>query len=137
MAADSAAAAVFNAWSRAHRAARLGPRLGEDLFRHYHAWREPFQCEVLPSADPRADGLAGRRSPARGLDDALPSSGSASATIRSAWRWGALHRLRLAHPLASIPGLEELFVAADIELGGDEQTVMPGGFDGRDGYARP
>ncbi len=38
------------------------------------------------------------------------------------------------HPLAAIPGLEALFVAADVEMGGDEQTVMQGGFDGRDGY---
>jgi penicillin amidase len=42
--------------------------------------------------------------------------------------------LRLTHPLASIPGLEPLFTAADVELGGDEQTVMQGGFDARDGY---
>ena len=49
MAADSAAAAVFNVWSR-HIARRiLEPWLGEDLFRHYHAWREDFQCEVLPA----------------------------------------------------------------------------------------
>jgi penicillin amidase len=36
--------------------------------------------------------------------------------------------------LAAIPGLELLFLAADVELGGDEQTVMQAGFDGRDGY---
>ena len=38
------------------------------------------------------------------------------------------------HPLGAIPGLGELFTAADAELGGDEQTVMQGGFDGHDGY---
>lgn len=135
MAAASAAAAVFNVWCR-HIARRiLEPWLGEDLFRHYHAWREDFQCEALPAL------LRDRPSPH--LDDDLLRAAlrDAVAELRdslgedpSAWHWGALHHLRLAHPLASIPGLEPLFVAADMELGGDEQTVMQGGFDGRHGY---
>ncbi len=132
MRADSAAAAVFNVWCR-HIAKRiLEPWIGEDLFRHYHAWRETFQCEVLPALlrdggphAPDDDAMRGA------LDAALAELGGDP----TAWRWGALHRLRLAHPLASIPGLEPLFVAAELELGGDEQTVMAGGFDGRDGYA--
>jgi penicillin G amidase len=135
MAADSAAAAIFNVWSRhiAHRI--LEPWLGEDLFRHYHAWREDFQCEVLPSML--------RARPTANLDDDLlrlalsDAVAELNATLGedpARWRWGALHRLRLAHPLASIPGLEPLFLAADVELGGDEQTVMQGGFDGRHGY---
>ena len=44
--------------------------------------------------------------------------------------WGELHRLVIAHPLASIPGLEPVFTAADVPFGGDEQTVAQGGFDG-------
>ena len=68
------------------------------------------------------------------LDDALEELRETLGDDPDGWRWGALHRLRLAHPLASIPGLEPLFLAADVELGGDEQTVMQGGFDGRDGY---
>ena len=136
MAADSAPAAVFNVWSR-HIARRiLEPWLGEDLFRHYHAWREDFQCEVLPvllrdrPAVPHLDDDLLRAA----LKDAVAELTAALGEDPSAWRWGALHRLRLAHPLASIPGLESLFVAADMELGGDEQTVMQGGFDGRHGY---
>jgi penicillin G amidase len=136
MTADSAAAAVFNVWSR-HIARRiLEPWLGEDVFRHYHAWREAFQCEVLPA-------LLRDRPAAPHLDDDLLRAAlrdcvaELHATLGedpAQWRWGALHRLRLAHPLASIPGLESLFVAADVEMGGDEQTVMQGGFDGRHGY---
>lgn len=134
MAADSVPAAVFNVWCRHIAKGALEPRLGEDLFRHYHAWREVFQCEVLPAL---------LREPSGWLDDDLVRSAltAAVAELRetlgddpSQWRWGALHRLRLAHPLASIPGLDALFVAADLELGGDEQTVMQGGFDGREGY---
>ena len=116
------------------RGASCEPRLGDELFRRYHAWREVFQCEVLPALlrDPRGwldDDLL-----RAALVDALTSSASTWATDPPTWRWGALHRLRLVHPLGSLPGLEPLFTAADVELGGDEQTVMQGGFDGRDGY---
>jgi penicillin G amidase len=132
MAADSPAAGLFNVWCR-HLAERiLVPWIGDDLFRHYHAWREPFQCAVLPAllsgGAPHAPDDELLRA---ALTDALRELGDDPAT----WRWGARHRLTLAHPLASIPGLEPLFVAADLELGGDEQTVNAGGYDGRDGYA--
>jgi penicillin amidase len=56
------------------------------------------------------------------LDDAIEETGDAP--------WGERHRLVLAHPLAAIPGLEGLFVAADLPLGGDEQTISQGGTDG-------
>ena len=36
--------------------------------------------------------------------------------------------------MGAIPGFGSLFTAGEAELGGDEQTVAQGGFDGRDGY---
>jgi len=45
-----------------------------------------------------------------------------------------MHRVRFAHPLGRMPGLGPIFVAADEELGGDEQTVLQGGFDAREGF---
>ncbi len=134
MAADSAGAAVFNAWSQHIARDVLEPRLGDELFRRYHAWRERFQCEVLPAL---------LREPKGWLDDDLLRGALVEALRElrehlgddpSTWRWGALHRLHLVHPLGRLPGLEPLFTAVDDELGGDEQTVMQGGFDGRDGY---
>lgn len=134
MSAGSAGAAVFNVWSR-HIARRvLEPRLGEDLFRRYHAWREPFQCEVLPALLRDPSGWLDDRLLRAALVDALRELRERLGEDPAAWRWGALHRLRLVHPLGALPGLEELFTAADVELGGDEQTVMQGGFDGREGY---
>ena len=134
MSASSVAAGVFNVWSRHIARRALAPRLGEELFRRYHVDREVFQCEVLP---------AWLRDPAGWLDDDLLRAALADALAElrerlgpdpSAWRWGALHHVALVHPLGSIPGLGALFTAADDEVGGDEQTVMQGGFDGLDGY---
>jgi penicillin G amidase len=135
MSAGSVPAGVFNVWSRHIARRALQPRLGDELFRRYHTDREVFQCEVLP---------AWLRDPAGWLDDDLLRAALADALAElreklgpdtSAWRWGALHRLALVHPLGEIPGLGPLFTAADVGLGGDEQTVMQGSFDGRDGYA--
>jgi penicillin amidase len=134
MSAASVAAGVFNVWSRHIARRALEPRLGEELFRRYHVDREIFQCEVLPAL---------LRDPAGWLDDDVlhVALADALAELRerlgpdpSAWRWGALHRVELIHPLGSIPGLGSLFTAAVDEVGGDEQTVMQGGFDGIDGY---
>ncbi len=134
MSAHSPAAAVFNVWSRHIARRALHPRLGDELFRRYHTDRETFQCEVLP---------AWLRDPSGPLDDDLLHAALADALAElteqlgpdpSAWRWGALHRLALVHPLGAIPGLGSLFTAGEAELGGDEQTVAQGGFDGRDGY---
>ncbi len=134
MAADSAPAAIFTVWSRHVARRALVPLLGEDLFRHYHAWREPFQCQALPAMLREPGGWLDDDLLRAALDDAIAELGESQGADPAAWRWGALHRLRLAHPLAAIPGLEPLFLAADLELGGDEQTVMQAGFDGRDGY---
>ena len=134
MSAASVAAGVFNVWSRHIALRALEPRLGEELFRRYHVDREVFQCEVLPAL---------LRDPAGWLDDDVLHAALADALAElrerlgpdpSAWRWGALHHVALVHPLGSIPGLGALFTAADAEVGGDEQTVMQGGFDGLDGY---
>ena len=106
MSAASVAAGVFNVWSRHIARRALEPRLGEELFRRYHVDREVFQCEVLPAL---------LRDPAGWLDDDLLRAALADALaelrerwvrIPSAWRWGALHRVALVHPLGSIPGLE-------------------------------
>ncbi len=134
MAAGSAGAAVFNAWSR-HIARRvLEPRLGDELFRLYHTWREVFQCEVLPALLREPNGWLDHDLLRAALVDAVAELREHLGDDPAEWRWGALHRLQLVHPLGALPGLEPLFTAADMEFGGDEQTVMQGGFDGRDGY---
>jgi penicillin amidase len=131
VAADSPAAAVFQTWSGHLARRRLVDELGEELFGRYHADREVWHCRVLPEvvADPAA------------ADDVLGALGDAVEELRerlgddpSSWRWGALHRLRLAHPLAAIPGLDALFTAVDVEVGGDETTVSQMAFDARTGF---
>ncbi|MDX6596032.1 MAG: penicillin amidase, partial [Solirubrobacterales bacterium] len=119
MAADSVAAGLYAVL--VHEMARAAVD-GRSFAEAYLAVREPFACRVLPATagdDPEAV--------LRALRAALDRLGP----DREAWRWGRLHTLRLVHPLGRMPGLEPLFVAAEVPLGGDEQTVLQGGFDGR------
>ncbi len=136
LAVGSLPAALYQAWLSA-----IGPRLfGDPEIRdRYLVWREAFTCLALPTLlqdDPPG------WSPFRtwdelllhALDDALAGLEERLGPDRSAWRWGALHHVRFAHPLARMPGLDEVFVAAEHELGGDEQTVLQAAFDGREGF---
>ncbi|MGJ3629427.1 penicillin acylase family protein [Sphingomonas sp. MMS24-JH45] len=61
--------------------------------------------------------------------DAALASGWASAqqfcTNSAAWRWGTLHQVRIAHPLARIPAIAAAFPTIQGDgSGGDGYTVM-------------
>ena len=137
LAADSAAAAIYEVWVGRIAALAFGDG-DRDLFDAYFAWREPFVCTALPAM------LDGGPSPPGGgswsqilaaaLDETVALLSDRLGSDEAAWRWGALHRVRFAHPLARLPGIGALFVAAEHELGGDEQTVLQGGFDARLGF---
>ena len=135
LAADSAAAALYELWCH-HLARRLLlPLLGEELFTHFYGrrhWTNAFQYQVLPNllAYPTARWFGRNGTDARdeaildSLDGALDELASRLGEDPRDWRWGALHRARFAARLAIIPGLEELFTAGEVEMGGDEQTVQ-------------
>ena len=140
LAADSAAAAIYESWCT-HLAVRiLRPRLGKALFEHYFSrrqWTNGFQYRALPEllAYPTArwfgeDGIEARDETVRAaLDEALDELAGRLGEPMSAWRWGAVHRARFAGRLAAAPGLGELFTAGEVELGGDEQTVAQALFE--------
>jgi penicillin amidase len=138
LSAGSRAAALYNAWI-----ATVGFALFPDRDAtgdRYLAWRESFVCAALPTmleaaaapgwsgAIPR-DGLL-----LDALRDAIRWLAETLGEDRDAWRWGALHRVRFAHVLARMPGMDAVFVAGEHELGGDEQTVLQAGFDARHGF---
>ena len=137
LAADSLAAAAYDAWIAAIGRSLLADR--EDTRDRYLAWRETFVCaalprildEGLPSWAPIDDVEELLRT---SLADAVDWLEERLGPDRERWRWGAMHRVRFAHVLAQMPGLEPVFVAAEHELGGDEQTVLQAGFDGREGF---
>jgi penicillin amidase len=133
--ADSRAAALFQAWTRAIASRTVRPRLGEELFFAYQARREMFLCVAL-AAVVRGGGAddADRPTLLGALDDALDELASRLGPDPEGWRWGALHRARYAAPLARLPGLGELFTAAELEVGGDETSIAQAAFDARDGY---
>lgn len=138
--AGSGAAAVYNAWLRS--IARTLLRADDDptTFDRYHAWREPFVCAALPSlleSDvPEWAGITESWDEVlhRSLAGALAMLAERLGADRSGWRWGALHRVRFAHVLARMPALATVLIAAEHELGGDEQTILQAGFDAREGF---
>jgi penicillin amidase len=134
MRSDSAGAAIFNVWCAEIARRVLEPVLGEELFGAYHARRETFQSRVLPRLLHDPDGWLDDDLLRGALDDALAWLRERLGHDRTTWSWGAVHVLVLAHALASIPGLEALFVAVRAPLGGDEQTVAQAGFDGLEGF---
>ncbi len=134
--AGSAAAAVYQVW--VGRLAALALGAAPDVLTSYFAWREPFLCTALPAMleegiPPPGGGSWDELVPAA-LDEALDELEERLGADPQAWRWGALHRVRFAHPLARFPGAGALFVAAEHEIGGDEQTVLQTGIDSHLGY---
>jgi penicillin G amidase len=139
-AAGSAAAALYELWCH-HLARRLlRPLLGEDLFLHFYGrrqWTNAFQYQVLPNllAYPTARWFGRNGAEARdrtileALDGALDDLTTRLGDDPDGWRWGALHRARFAGRLAILGGLEDLFSAGEVELGGDEQTVLQGKYE--------
>jgi penicillin amidase len=135
--ADSMAAAVYQTWLGTIAARVLNVEADPETFAAYFAWREAFTCSALPAL------LEGDEPPAGGrwddllagaLEDALADLRARLGEDPAAWRWGALHLVRFAHPLARLPLVGTLFVAAEHELGGDEQTVLQAGVDARLGF---
>lgn len=138
---DSVAAAIANAWLARLAWSLLGADEDRAAFDRYHAWREAFVCLALPALLEREvpawaseHGEGWDAVLAEALTEALDLLAGRLGPDRDAWRWGSLHPVRFAHPLARMPGLAPVFVAAEHELGGDEQTVLQGGFDARDGF---
>jgi penicillin amidase len=129
--ADSTAAALWEVF--VDELARRAVNGKEPLAAEYLTHRELFRCRALPLL--LDQGALSEEQ----LDDALAAAWDRCAETMgpdpAAWRWGDIHRARFAHPLGRMPGLEPLFVAAEVPLGGDEQTVNNAGFEGDGPFA--
>lgn len=135
--ADSPAAALYQVWS-VHIAQKvLLPLLGEELFTHVYTrrqWSHGFLHKTLPTllAYPSArwfgrEGIEARDAVLReALDGALDELNARLGDDIQLWHWGSLHRARFAGRLSIIPDLAELFTAGEVEMGGDDQTILQG-----------
>jgi penicillin amidase len=140
---DERARAVFDGWDHdlaaASAPAALWQLLVDELARRsvgredvlvdeYLTDRELFRCRALPRL--LEDGALA----VEDLDEALAAAWERGVDLMgrepAAWRWGDIHRARFVHPLGRMQGLEPLFAAADLALGGDEQTVDNAGLEG-------
>jgi len=142
--ADSAPAAIYEVWCH-HVALRVLGRLLEDdaLLAHLYGrrqWTNAFQYQVLPNLldYPTArwfgrNGAGARDEVLReALDGALDELAAKLGEDMAAWRWGALHRARFRGRLAMV--FPEPFSAGEVEMGGDEQTVLQAMFEPGSSY---
>ncbi|MGE5459630.1 MAG: penicillin acylase family protein [Solirubrobacterales bacterium] len=140
LAADSAAACVYEAWCHHVAELVLRPALGDALFTHAYgrassigAWRAMVLPSLLARPTARwfgADGTEARDGLLRrALDAALGELEERLGSDPSAWRWGDLHRVVFAGPLAAFPGLGEIFTAGIVGRGGDDDTLDQGAFE--------
>src|SRR6478736_221630 len=121
LAPDSEEAAIYELWLSAIMRRLVGDRIGDELFVAYTGFREIFVGETLPAM------LA--HSTDRVDPEALRAALQEAIELADGRPWGEIHALVLAHPLARIPGLDQLFTAARIPLGGDESTICQGAMD--------
>jgi penicillin G amidase len=129
---ESAGAAIhtvlFTRWSQAVMAERVADR---DLADYLANWGLGLAAELA-----RADRIGwfapGRREAAavRALREAVTELEAALGPDPTTWRWGAIHRLRLRHPLGGRGDLAELLDKPAVEVGGDLVTLNNSGYPG-------
>jgi penicillin amidase len=138
---DSSSAAIYEVWCKHIALHVLGPQFDDErLLTHFFGrrqWTNAFQYQVLPNllSYPTAAWWGENGTPARdrvlreALEAALVELTNHLGDDLDAWRWGSLHKARFAGRLALIPDLSDMFTAAEVELGGDEQTLLQGSFE--------
>jgi penicillin G amidase len=133
---DSAAAALYEIWMTKLPAAIVG-NMPENVRSVAEGSLGPARMAALlrePTSrwfgsDPRA----GRDAAMLGsLGKAVVEAKEKLGANPAAWRWGALHKLTLRHPLATTPERKILFDLPPVELGGDDNTVNIRAGDGYD-----
>ena len=143
--ADSVAACIYEVWGKHIATEVLMPKLGPELYTHFYGrrqWTNSFQYQVLPALLEYPSGTWFGRDGTEGRDGVLRTAlGRCVEELTdrlgedmSAWRWGAIHRVRFAHQMALIPDLTDLLTAGVVEQGGDEQTVLQGMFEPEHSY---
>jgi penicillin G amidase len=144
--AGSAAAALYESWCDALARRLLAPRLGERPYEHYYAHgASPFRFvgQVLPGllsstsgewfgqgGDAARDGVV-----IEALDETLGELRERLGPDPSAWRWGALHKVSFASPLAMVADLAPLLTVGVVETGGDAHTIAQAAFEPGAGFS--
>ncbi|MEX0833428.1 MAG: penicillin acylase family protein [Actinomycetota bacterium] len=137
--AESAAAALYEAWLVKIAERTLRPKLGARLFDHYyaaHRGSNAFLFDALPRLLHSPNGKWFPNGKDALLGDALTAALD-ELTSRfgdDPWQWGSMHAVTFASPLATIPELTETFTAGSVEVGGDEQTIHQSKYEPGSGF---
>jgi len=131
--ADSAGALVFEVLSTRWAQAVMAERVLDQALADYLAnWGMGLAVQLL-TEDTLGWFNGDRRSEvaAATLRDVLEELRSELGHDMAAWRWGAVHRLSLRHPLGHTGDLGQLLDKPTIEVDGDLATLSNSGFDGQ------
>ena len=143
LSAQSGPAAVTEAWLMGMLSETFEPALGEKLYAEYIAHGRAvfalYQLLARPddpwfsTADPSIGGRAAVSTAA--LEDAVRDLVARSGSDATKWRWGELHTITFAHPLAIGP-LALLLNIGPYQRAGDGFSLNNGAYDPASPYAQ-
>jgi penicillin amidase len=134
MDAEQPGAALFAVWLDELARALFHKEMGDELFDVYHTtrtWVSAFSAEsILHTLGPSHAELC-----AETLQRAWDRLADLLGDDPAEWRWGSLHRITFAHPIArALPPLAELFNAGPFEANGGDDTVNRGSYAAGEGF---
>lgn len=146
MCANSAAAALYQAWFRRMLEITFADKLGLDLYREYlGSGRIAYSALTKMAADadhpwfvvPSDPTLRGRDAlAAAALERAMQDLERELGPDPEGWRWGELHAITWPHPLGATRPLHRIFNIGPFPLDGSGLTVAQASYSLReDGYA--
>lgn len=144
LAVDSAGAAIYEDWLLQFARLVFEDKLGTALYDEYLRDARPYYALYALVADPSSayfssvgdasltgrDALAGAA-----LDAAAKDLALRLGTDMTKWRWGDLHTVTFAHPLAAVKPLDLLLSIGPVKRAGDGSSPNNGAFDPRKPFA--
>lgn len=138
LAADSAGAAIYEDWLWQLARLVFEDKLGSTLYEEYQHEGRPYDALYKLVSDRSSawfselgDPAVGGRDAVAGaaLDAAAKDLASRLGPDSTKWRWGDLHRVTFAHPLAAVKPLDLVLSIGPIERAGDGSSPNNGAFD--------
>ena len=137
LAVDSTGAAIYEDWLLQFARLVFADKLGAALFKEYEQDARPYDALYKLVNDPASPyfsavgdpSLTGRDAiSGAALDAAAKDLATRLGADMTAWRWGDLHTITFAHPLAAVRPLDLLLSIGPVKRAGDGSSPNNGAF---------